>query len=240
MSTNTTTRTITHNGVVLSYELHRKQVKNINLRIHTDGTVTVSASPAVPLTYIDDFIASKVDRIVAIQAHHHEVQQLSPTTSEFIDGARFYILGEPYILSLSQGVIERVQIVETSLLVTTSDITDTHQIEVLLYYFMADKCKSLFGEMSNSIAPLFQQYGIAQPHMRLRTMKTQWGSCLPRKGIITLNTKLIEVPIACIEYVILHEYCHFVHPNHSKDFYNCVAEFMPDWAVRRQALKKWA
>lgn len=56
--------------------------------------------------------------------------------------------------------------------------------------------------------------------IRIRQIKTRWGSCNPSKGYINLNTELIKKPKYCIEYVIFHELAHLVHPNHSRSFYN--------------------
>ena len=44
----------------------------------------------------------------------------------------------------------------------------------------------------------------------------------------------------CIEYVVMHELCHFIHPNHSKQFYGFLAMLMPDWKERKQLLNKTA
>ena len=240
MKYSTTTRIITHNGQPLPYELHRKKVKNINLRIHTDCKVAVSAPPSVPLAYVDRFVMSKADYILSAQAHYRDIQRLSPATRDYIDGEIFHLLGQPFILLLLQGDQKSVEIQGNYLRLTTQDIHNTKQIKAQIDNFSTEQCQMVFLELSNQIAPLFQSYGIAMPEIRMRMMKSRWGSCMPTKSIITLNKKLIETPTTCIEYVVLHEYCHLIHPNHSKDFYNLVAHFMPDWAVRRQALKQWA
>ena len=67
-------------------------------------------------------------------------------------------------------------------------------------------------------------------------MEKRWGSCTPQQKII-LNTELIKAPIACINYVILHELCHLVHHNHSQAFYQLLNQFMPDWQKYKQLLE---
>ncbi len=69
-------------------------------------------------------------------------------------------------------------------------------------------------------------------------MKSRWGSCLPGKGIITLNKRLLEAPRGCIQYVILHELCHLIHPDHSKRFYGLLAAWMPDWKEWKTRLEE--
>ena len=97
---------------------------------------------------------------------------------------------------------------------------------------------SLFTEILDEFYPLFVPYGVKKPKLRVRTMKSCWGSCLVNKGIITLNRKLLMKPRECIEYVVVHELCHFIHPNHSKQFYGFMELFMPDWKERKARLNK--
>lgn len=98
----------------------------------------------------------------------------------------------------------------------------------------------IFKEVLSEIYPVFQKYGVTVPTLRIRNMETRWGSCLAKKGIITLNKRLLEAPRNCIEYVVMHELCHFVHPNHSKQFYSFLAMLMPDWKERKTVLDKCA
>lgn len=95
---------------------------------------------------------------------------------------------------------------------------------------------SLFTEILDEFYPLFVPYGVKKPKLRVRTMKSCWGSCLVNKGIITLNRKLLMKPRECIEYVVVHELCHFIHPNHSKQFYGFMEQFIPDWKERKARL----
>ena len=53
-----------------------------------------------------------------------------------------------------------------------------------------------------------------------------------------MNRHLLEMPVSCIEYVVLHEFCHFLYPNHSKDFYAILTTLMPDWQQRKKLLDK--
>ena len=65
--------------------------------------------------------------------------------------------------------------------------------------------------------------------VRFKTMKTRWGSCNTRARRIWLSTYLPAYPIQCTEYVIVHELCHLIHPNHSREFWQAVATAMPDY-----------
>ena len=89
-----------------------------------------------------------------------------------------------------------------------------------------------------AVYPKFQKYGVKFPMLKFRKMISRWGSCQPKRGILTFNISLIEAPIACIEYVVVHEFTHFLQPNHSKKFYTQLTMFMPDWVERKKILEK--
>ena len=95
-----------------------------------------------------------------------------------------------------------------------------------------------FNQISREIHQIFKKYDVEYPIIKVRYMTSRWGSCQSKRGVITLNSKLIEAPRNCIEYVVLHEFTHFIHPNHSKKFYDFVAMLMPDWKERKMELEK--
>ena len=173
-------------GQILVYELTRKPVKNINIRIKSDGRVLVSASRRVPLKYLDELMLARQD---------------------FIQGAlkKYEALRKKKEARIEHGVV-------------------LHDEKILM-------------QICQDIYPLFAPMGVEFPQIKIRTMKTQWGSCRPQTGVITLNRRLLEAPREAIEYVVLHEFAHFIHLNHSKDFYGLVESLMPDWKERKAMLE---
>jgi len=73
----------------------------------------------------------------------------------------------------------------------------------------------------------FEERGCKSVEIKYRMMKSTWGVCRPTARTITFNKRLIHQPARFIEYVVLHEMCHLLVPNHSKDFYQLVAYHMP-------------
>lgn len=99
-----------------------------------------------------------------------------------------------------------------------------------------EECMRVLAEVIAEVYPVFERMGIAVPQVYMRRMVSQWGSCSPRTGRIGLNRSLAGKPRDCIEYVVYHEFCHFIHPNHSRDFWTLLESVLPDWKERRKRL----
>ena len=67
-------------------------------------------------------------------------------------------------------------------------------------------------------------------------MRRKWGSC-STGGKITINSELIKLDDSLLEYVVIHELCHLIHHNHSREFYNLLSQIVPEWKVQRSRLK---
>lgn len=102
------------------------------------------------------------------------------------------------------------------------------------------QCLALFTQSLSAQLPLLAPYGVKTPQLRLRDMKSRWGSCAWKKGSITLNTRLFYAPRPCLDYVVLHELCHFVHPDHGPGFQALMAALMPDYKQRKRRLEAWS
>ncbi len=233
-------RKVVSDGKEIVYHLELKPVKNLNLRIRKDGSVYVSANDNVPVDKMDEFVISKGAYILTSLQRFRELAQYNPQPKQYISGETFYILGRGLRLKVFEGPKDAIHSDGVYIFLQAKDPTDAKRKECIVTRFLDQQCKDQFGEIMAEIYPLFQKYGVAQPALRIRDMDTRWGSCLSKKGIITLNKRLLEAPRSCIEYVVMHEFCHFIHPNHSKQFYDFLAMLMPDWKERKVALDKCA
>ena len=167
-----------------------------------------------------------------------EQEQYRPLPKQYVSGETFYIQGRALRLKVTQAARDKVYSDGVYLFLDVKEQQDIAKKERMVKRFLDKQCKAVFGEIVAELYPVFQKYGVAPPTLRIRNMDTRWGSCLPGKGIITLNKRLLEAPRNCIEYVILHELVHFIHPNHSRQFWDFVAMMMPDWKERKEELEK--
>ena len=229
-------RTISADGKQISYELERKNVKNLNLHVRRDGSVYVSANKLIPAEQVDAFLESKISFILNAQKRFAEQAQYRPQPKQYVSGETFYIQGRGLRLQVAQAAKDRIYSDGVHLYLEVKDPMDFAKKKRMVSKFIDQQCKQVFGEIVDQVYPVFQKYGVAMPNLRIRDMETRWGSCLAKKGIITLNKRLLEAPRHCIEYVVTHEFCHFIHPNHSKQYYAFLTMLMPDWRERKKVL----
>lgn len=239
MITNTEIRNVPCKDRTIEYYLTKKAVKNINLRIKHDGRILVSASKAVPVDYIDDFVRKKQEFIIkALEEYEKNPKYTSPVTKEYISGESFDILGKSLSLKVSKGSKEAVWADDVFIYLIVKNENNLSHKEKMIDGWLKKLQIETFEQICTDTYQIFKKYNVPYKELKIRCMRSRWGSCQPRKGIITLNSKLIEVPRHCIEYVVLHEFAHFIHPNHSKNFYNFVEKLMPDWKERKMELMR--
>lgn len=229
-------RTISADGNQILYELERKNVKNLNLHVRRDGTVYVSANRLVPVEQVDAFLESKIGFILNARKRFAEQAQYRPQPKQYVSGETFYIQGRGLRLQVVQAAKDQISSDGVHLYLQVRDPMDFEKKKRMVSRFIDQQCRQVFGEIVAEVYPIFQKYGVAMPTLRIRDMETRWGSCLAKKGVITLNKRLLEAPRHCIEYVVTHEFCHFIHPNHSKQYYAFLTMLMPDWRERKKVL----
>ena len=105
-------------------------------------------------------------------------------------------------------------------------------------YYTEDELKELIILLCNSVYPYYEKQGIKHPKIKFRRMVSRWGSCHTKKGILTFSTNLIYAPAECIEYVVWHEFTHFLQPNHSRKFYDELTKVCPKWKDSRKKLRE--
>ena len=233
-------RSVIVEGREICYQLERKHVKNLNLRVRKDGSVFASANEMVPCEEVELFVHSKASYILKAIDHFHEMEQYKPQPKQYVSGETFYIQGRGLRLQISQAQKDAISSDGVYIFLETKDINDVEKKRRLVTHFLDQECKTVFGEAMEDLYPLVKKYGIEKPILRIRDMETRWGSCLTKKRIITLNKRLLEAPRNCIEYVVMHELCHLIYPNHSKQFYSFLTMLMPDWKERKDYLDKSA
>ena len=98
---------------------------------------------------------------------------------------------------------------------------------------LADKAVKVIPERVKHYAPLI---GVDYGRITIRNQRSRWGSC-SSKGNLNFNCLLMEMPDEIIDSVVVHELCHLIHFNHSKEFWQTVEKYLPDYKIRKAKLK---
>ena len=230
-------RTVEADGNAISYTLERKPVKNINLRIRADQSVYVSAPKDVAAKMVDAFVVEKSVYILRALKKFKDKNRETVSENKFVNGETVKFLGRNLRLKVKNASRSKVESDESYVTLYVKDVQDADLKKRVLETWLRKKCKDEITAICKKVYPQVKKYGIAFPEIQLREMVSRWGSCSPKKGFVTFNTALIAMPVSCIEYVVTHEFTHFLYPNHSKKFYQQLATFMPDWEERKKRLE---
>jgi hypothetical protein len=116
------------------------------------------------------------------------------------------------------------------------EVTNKEELENVDKWYKKQASK-IFSERYDYLFSKFESK-VLKPTLKIRKMKSRWGVCNRRRHTITLNLELIKKDIIIIDYVIIHELCHLVHFNHSKNFWNLVGYYIPNYKQLRKLLKE--
>ena len=225
-------KTLDYLNCTIEYELTRKRVKNLNLRIRADGSICVSAPYFTPQWYIDRFVLSNGDKILAALERRRKKAPLPENG--------IYLAGQLFPISTVQGAKNQAYFSDGQLVIMLRDTGDAESREKVLQKFIRQLAISRVETSIERIYPIFSAMGVKMPEVKYRAMKSRWGSCRYEKGSLSFNTALAHVPEACVDYVVMHEFCHFIHPNHSPAFHAQMTRLMPDWKERKKTLEKYS
>ena len=219
---------------ILGYEVHRKKVKNINLRIKSNMEIYISAPMNLHSDYIENFIRSKEKWIKQVLQKIEEAKQ-NQLPSQYLSGEKHKYLGKEYELEVKQGNSNRVSIKEGKIILTViSNIfenSDEKKKVMEKWYF--ENAQKVFV---NAIQKWLEILDESIEKLSIKPMKSRWGSCNYVKRYINLNTELIKRTQFEIEYVVLHELTHLKYPNHGKGFYRYIENYMPNYKMAEKML----
>lgn len=195
----------------------KKNNKNTYIKIKDDLTIYVTTN----------YLTSKREiKIILDNEKEFLRKALSRTRKKLEKEELFYYLGEKYDIILVP--FENTEVSDGKIFVK-----DMKTLEK----WLKKQMKRIFTERLEYNYNLFDE-DIPFPKLKIRSMKTRWGVCNKRDNSVTLNSKLIQYSIHEIDYVIIHELSHFVHFDHSREFWETVRLHMPDYKKSVAILKE--
>ena len=226
-------RQVVFEGESISYELVRKKVKNVNFRVKSDLSVWVSASKNISVQEVDRLVLEKAPWILRVQSEMRERAD-KRLHSEYKDGGCEKFIGKLVPLDAKSRGKTGWSLDETGLHVTGCADETTIRTQVERFYH--EMCILVFEEINARVyQAYFAKQQVTKAQLAVRRMSASWGRCHISKGLIVLNTQLIKASPSCITSVIVHEYVHFLYPDHGKGFYYFLRRLLPQYdALTRQ------
>lgn len=205
---------------IFDVEIVKKNNKNTYIRLKDLNTIYVTTNYFTTKSYIKNLLDNNQEFLR---------KAINRINNKLAKEQNFLLLGQKYNVVLASN-FKKVEIdTKNSIIYAQDDKT--------LKKWLLVQTKDLFLKRLNYNYELFEEK-IPYPKLRIRCMKTRWGVCNRANNTVTLNSNLIEYDITKLDYVIIHELSHFVHFNHSKNFWLLVSKYCPNYKKIRKELKE--
>ena len=205
-------------GKTYKVDVVKKNNKNIYIRVKPDLTILVTTGP---------YVTNKEVYNLLLKHKEFLIKNIKKREMQLAKSEYFYYLGNKYdiIIFPSSNTIE----IDYNKIYTPS-------IPKLEKWYK----KQMLEIFNNQLLYNYKKFSekIILPKLRIRKMKTRWGVCNIKEGVITLNSELLKYEIEVINYVIIHELAHLIEPNHSKDFWIIVEKYCPNYKDIRKYMKE--
>lgn len=203
------------NGILYDVDIVKKNNKNTYVRVK-DGKIVVTTNYFVSKNEIIKLIKNNQDSII---------KMINKDSKKKDKNENFYYFGNKYDIVYGFNDIE-----------ITNDKIFVKDKKMLDKYINKD-IYNIYSNRLNYWYDVFEEK-IPVPNLKIRKMTSRWGVCNIRNHNVTLNYNLCKYDLCCLDYVIVHELSHFIHPNHSSDFWNLVGKYYPKYKIVRKMLKE--
>jgi len=217
-------------GQAVDYHLRRSRRRTIGLAIDRRG-LRVGAPLKARLGDIESLIREHGEWVLDKLADWRS--RPAPERLVVSDGTVIIALGEALTVTVTPGSCQHWLFSDQKLHLF---VPPAVAARVVLEKALRDKARSVFAER---LAHYAAQLGVAAPPLRLSAARTRWGSC-SHHGRISLNWRLILMPLVVVDYVVAHELAHLKEMNHCPGFWSVVQQLCPDWQARRRELRQLA
>lgn len=208
--------------------------RTTDIIIERDGKVVVRP----PADYTPEQVDAVVDsKRMWIYRNLAEWKDLNTSTvaREWVNGETFLYLGRAYRLSLVQKQ-ERALLLKEGRFCLSRNVIEKGGVDAAkqaFEHYFSDKAMQRFSDRVAYFAP---KVGVKITRIKIKEMGYRWASC-GKNGVLNFHWKCMMAPPKIIDYIVVHELCHFYHSNHSDAFWNEVDKVMPDYRERKQWLK---
>lgn len=224
-----------YGNTTIHFDVSYRKRKTLAITVAAPDKVSVVAPLGLKEEIIIDRVKSKAPWIIE-KLYSFKDLQYTPLKKEYVDGESFLYLGRNYSLQLmvDENIKKpMVRIYQGKLMVTTPSRDEAPIKEAILVWYKNQAARKIGERVKYYNHKISKKPG----KITIKEQQTRWGSC-SSKGNLNFNWKTIMAPSPVLDYIVVHELCHLVHLNHSKDFWNLIASILPDYRERREWLKK--
>lgn len=216
--------------------IRRERRKTASLQVSPTNEVSIIVPKGLSDENIERIIKRKTPWIISKLKFNEEVQY-PHKAKEYVSGESFPYLGRNYRLKVIAGKTDTVGLLNGRFVVTvkkrTADATDLVIKELLTQWYIEHAASKLKERLKR----YEERIGVSSNgKIKIKSLKRQWGSCT-KDGTMNFNWRIIIAPISIVDYVVVHELCHLIQHDHSKEFWRLLKRAMPDYKERKEWLR---
>jgi hypothetical protein len=227
-------REINIDGQTITYTVRRSfKARRVRLEVRQQTGLTVIVPRSYPISQLYGLLKSK-ERWISRNLQRFSKSHSLSARKELKYGDTVPYLGQDLELVKQENHHGESVVLDGNKLVLSPDLFKNGLLELALEQWYRSKAAKLITEIADKLS---SQMGINYKRILIRGQKTRWGSC-SRKKNLSFNWKLMMAPEPVVEYVIIHELIHLKEMNHSKRFWELVAQYCPGWREHKKWLKQ--
>lgn len=202
----------------IDYTLVRKNMKNIRIRITGSCKVVVSAPYRTSEHRIHSFVESQQNFILAkLEEFNQQRKRFYP--DQYKNGDSFWYLGKETRLYVVTSELKKTEFHNEYLTIYAPVQADLRFRKDMFIKWYKNQANKIFNLRLQALLPEFSDYISQEVRISIRNMLTRWGSINAKRHTMSLSVHLLRCEETLIDYIIMHELCHFAHGDHSKAFY---------------------
>ena len=224
-------RVITVDDLIITIK-YRRKMKNIYLKVEKNADVVVSAPPRTPNYIIKKLVQENIDEI---KLRRTNILKNGHTVKNYVTGEKHYIFGKELTLEVRLGDKNKVTLSNDKLYLSVKDKhQDREQIVTReLRKVVYNKCLEFLNKYEKLMNVHVEQ-------LRIKKMKTRWGTCNIEAKRIWINYELVKYPVECLEHTIVHELTHLLETNHTSRFYTLLGKYYPNYRENDKLIKEFS
>jgi len=236
-----------YNSEIIQVHIVRSKRKTICMSVNKDGSVTVKAPRLYPTDKeIAKFVESRADWVI-LQRNRQQEREDMKLVRRFETDYSFPYLGEERLVEMQSAKKTSITYEEGKIIIKTpayealkenyEAFTNAEKIDKLRTELKKWYKKQAYAYVSKRVNYYKEIIGVTVTSVSIKSRKSQWGSC-DSNGNLTFSWRLVMARPEAIDYVVIHELCHRKYMDHSKQFWNEVQKYMPEFKEQKRWLEE--